>query len=110
MLELRQLRDDGLDGADDVAAHDEIEIGDLAGLERVVETLERDAAGRADGRELLAAEPLAAAVGEVARLAVVRDDARQLARRRRLVEAENLDRIARAARSRGARPCSRTAP
>ncbi len=89
-----QLRDDRLDRPDDVAAHDEVEIGDLAGLQRVVEPFERDAAGRPNRRELLAAKPLAAAVRDVARLAVVRDDARELAARRRLVEAEDLDRVA----------------
>jgi hypothetical protein len=94
VLELRQLGDDGLDRADDVAAHHEVQVGDLARLECLVQALERDAAARADGRELLAAEPLAPLVRQVARLAVVGDDPRQLACRRRLVEAENLDRIA----------------
>ncbi len=95
VLELRQLRDDGLDRADDVAADDQVEVRDVARLERLVQALERDAAARADGRELFAAEPLAAPVGEVARLTVVGDDTRQLTRRRRLVEAEDLDGIAR---------------
>ena len=100
VLELRQLRDDRLDRADHVAADDEVEVGDLAGLKLLVQTLERDAAARPNGRELLAAEPLAAPVGEVARFTVVSDDARQLAGRRRLVEAEDLDRLAGTALSR----------
>src|SRR5581483_10036139 len=66
-----------------------------ARLQRVVEAFERDAARRADGRELFAPQPLPAAVGDLPRLAVVPDDASELARRGRLVEAEHLDRIAR---------------
>src|SRR5262249_28614505 len=46
-------------------------------------------------RELLAAEPLGALVREVTRRALVLDDAAELARGRRLVEAEDLDRVAR---------------
>ena len=56
--------------------------------------LERDAALRAL-RELLAAEPLCPLLGEILRLALVLDDAAQLARGRRPVEAEDLDRLAR---------------
>src|SRR4029077_13050135 len=55
VLELRQLGDDRLDGADYVAAHNEVEVGDLTGLERLVEALERDSTTRANGCELLAA-------------------------------------------------------
>ena len=44
MLELRELRDDGLDRADHVALDDEVEIGDLARLHGVEEVLERDTA------------------------------------------------------------------
>ena len=43
------------------------------------------------------AQALAAHLRELARLALVLDDARELAGRRRLVEAEDLDRVARAA-------------
>jgi hypothetical protein len=71
VLELRQLGDDRLDRAHDVPAHDEVEVGDLALLELLVQALERDAAAGADGRELLAAEPLRALLGEVACLALV---------------------------------------
>ena len=53
--------------------------------------LERDAAARLL-RERLAAQPLAALLRELARAALVLDHARQLAGRRRLVEAEDLDR------------------
>src|SRR5690348_12089986 len=94
VLELRQLRDHCLDRADDVAADDEVEVGDLPLLELLVQTLQRDAPARADGRELFTAEPLAPPVRHVPRLAVVRDDARELAGGRWLVEAENLDRLA----------------
>src|SRR5579862_3778486 len=95
VLELRQLRDDRLDGADHVAAHDEVEIGNLARLQRVVEALEGDASARTHRSELLAPETLAAAVRDLPCLAVVPDHARELSRRRRLVEAEDLDRVAR---------------
>ena len=59
--------------------------------------LERDAALRAL-RELLAAEPLCPLLREILGLALVLDDARKLAGRRRPVEAEDLDRLARLAR------------
>ena len=59
-----------------------------------MQRLERDASSRAL-RELLAAEPLGAQVREVLRLPLVLDDADELARRRRMVEAEDLDRVAR---------------
>ena len=62
------------DRADDVATHHEVEIGDLARLQRVVKPLEGDAARGPNRGELLTADALAAAVGDVARLAVVRDD------------------------------------
>ena len=58
-----------------------------------MERLQRDAAARAL-RELLAAEPLGAHVREVLRLALVLDDADELACDRRLVEAEHLDGLA----------------
>ena len=52
----------------------------------------------ADGRtlrELLAAEPLGALLGEILRLALVLDHAGELPGGRRMVEAEDLDRLAR---------------
>ena len=55
--------------------------------------LERDAPARAL-RELLATEPLGADVREVLRLALVLDDAHELARRGRMLEPEHLDRLA----------------
>src|SRR5579884_1915014 len=73
---------------------DEVEIRDLAGLELLEQPLEGDA-GRPRRRELLAAEPLAPPVREVARLPVVRDDPRELPRAGWLVEAEDLDRVPR---------------
>ncbi len=95
MLELRELRDDGFDGADDVALDDEVQIRDLARLHLREQVLERRTA-RALRRELLATEPLGAALREIACGALVVDDARHFARGRRLVEAEDLDGIARA--------------
>ena len=95
MLELRQLGDDGLDRADDVAADDEVEVGNLARLQLLVKPLERYSGVRAHGRELLASQSLPSPVRELASLTVVRDDPCELARRGRLVEAEDLDRIAR---------------
>src|SRR5205823_14237428 len=63
------------------------------GLHLVEECLERQGRLRLL-RELLAAQPLAAHVREVARLALVLDDAAELAGGRRPVEAEDLDRLA----------------
>ena len=91
---LRELADDRLDRALHVALDDEIEVADLAGLHLLEQVLERDAR-RPLLRELLAAEPLGALLREVARGALVLDDARKLAGGRRTVEAEDLDRIAR---------------
>ena len=65
--------------------------------------LERDAAARLL-RERLAAQALAALLREVAGAAVVLDDAAELAGRRRLVEAEDLDRLARAGAARSCSP------
>ena len=59
----------------------------------LVERLEGDAPSRALC-ELFAAEPLGAHVREMLRLPLVLDDADELARRRRVVEAEDLDRVA----------------
>src|SRR5581483_7462417 len=94
-LELRELRDHGLDRADDVASDDEVEIGHLARLELLVQPLERDTRVGAYSSELLAPEPLPTPVRDLARFPVVRDDPRELARPGRLVEAEDLDRLAR---------------
>src|SRR5437764_11348570 len=95
VLELRQLGDDGLDRADDVAADDEVEVGNLARLQLLVKPLERYSGVRAHGRELLASQSLPSPVRELASFTIVRYDACELARRGRLVEAEDLDRIAR---------------
>ena len=80
-----------LDRALHVALEDDVELLDGALLHLLEQRLERDAALRAL-RELLAAEPLGALLGEVLRLPLVLDDARELpgARRR--------------CRSRGSRP------
>ena len=93
VLDLLELAEERLDRALDVALEDDVEVLHLAGLQVVVQRLERHAAPRAL-RELLAAEPLRAHVREVLRLALVLDDADELARGRRVVEAEDLDRVA----------------
>jgi hypothetical protein len=73
-----------------VALEDDVEVLDGAGLHLAEEGFERDAAGGLL-RHRLAAQPLAALVRELPRTALVLDDARQLAGRRRPVEAEDLD-------------------
>ena len=74
---------------------DDVEVLDDALLHLGEQALERDAALGAL-RELLAAKPFGALLGEVLRLALVLDDARELACGRRPVEAEDLDGLARA--------------
>ena len=93
VVDLLQLADDRLDRALHVALEDDVEVGDAARLELLEQLLERDAAARLLG-ERLAAQPLAALLRELAGAAVVLDDAAELAGRRRLVEAEDLDRLA----------------
>ncbi len=88
-----KLGDDSLDGADDVALDDEVQVGDLAGLHLLEKVLQRHAA-RALRRQLLATEPLGAPRRQLAREPVVLDDASELACGRRLVEAEDLHRLA----------------
>ena len=95
VLDLRELALDRLERALDVALHDDVQVLDDSLSDPREEVLERRAALRLLG-ELLGAQPLAAQAGEVARLPIVLDDARVLARLRRLVEAEDLDRRARA--------------
>src|SRR5512146_1512576 len=94
VLDLRQLGDGGLDRALHVALEDEVELLDRARLHLGEQALEGDAAARL-GRELLAAQTLRARVRDLARVPLVLDDAGELARRRRLVEADDLDRVAR---------------
>src|SRR5262249_14890385 len=75
---------------------DDVEVGDAARLQLLEELVERDAAaGRLLG-ERLAPQAPAALLRELARATLVLDDAPELARLRRMVEAEHLDRIARA--------------
>ena len=95
VVDLGELGDGRLDRAADVALEDQVQILDGAFAQLREERLERDAALRAL-RELLGAEPLAAPLRERPRLALVLDHARELARGRRRVEAEDLDRCARA--------------
>ena len=78
---------------DHVSLEHEVEVLDRALLDLLEERLERDA--RAALRELLAAQALSAGLGVGARLALVLDHARLLPCGRRLVEAEDLDRVAR---------------
>ena len=94
VLDLPELADDRLDGALHVALDDDVQVLHLAGLQVLEQVLERDARRR-PGRELLAAQPLGALLRELAGLAVGLDDAAELAGGRRLVEAEDLDRVAR---------------
>ncbi len=94
VLDLLELAEERLDRALHVALQDDVEVLHLAGLQIVVERLERDAPARTL-RELLAAKPLRAHVREVLRLALVLDDADELAGGRRMVEAEDLDGLAR---------------
>src|SRR5437764_3666037 len=94
VLDLLQLRDRGFDRADDVALEDQVQILDAAAAELFEQRLEGDRRGTPLG-ELLAAQPLAAGVRELARAALVLDDACRLAGGRRLVEAQDLDRRAR---------------
>ena len=94
VLDLLDLAEQRFDRALHIALQNDVEVLHLAGLEIVVQRLERDAAARAL-RELLAAEPLRADVREVLRLALVLDDAHVLAGCRRVVESEHLDGLAR---------------
>ena len=96
VLDLPELADERLDRALHVALEDDVEVLDGARLHLLEERLERHAGRLRALRELLAAEALGALLGEVLRLALVLDDARQLARGRRAVEAEDLDGLARA--------------
>ena len=94
VLDLLELAEERLDRALDVALEDDVQVLHLAGLEVVVQRLERDAPPRAL-RELLAAEPLCAHVRQMLRLALVLDDADELAGGGRMVEPEHLDGLAR---------------
>ena len=93
VLDLLDLAEERLDGALHVALQHDVQVLDLARLEVVVERLEGDAATR-PLRELLAAQPLRAHVREVLRLALVLDDPDELTGGRRVIETEDLDRLA----------------
>ena len=75
---------------------DDVQVLHAAGLHLREQLVERDAAASRLLRRRLAAQPLAALLREVARAALVLDDATELAGGRRLVEAEDLDGLARA--------------
>ena len=94
VLDLRQLGDGRLDRAADVALEDHVQILDRTLLQLGEEGLERDAALGAL-RERLGPQPLAAPLRERPRFPLVLDHARELAGRRRRVEAEDLDRRSR---------------
>src|SRR5581483_11368674 len=76
-----------------VALEDDVEVLYGAGLQLREQLVEGDAARALLGHRL-AAEPLGALLRELARAALVLDDARQLAGGRRTVEAEDLDGLA----------------
>src|SRR5205823_11172739 len=78
VLDLAELADDRLDRALHIALDHEIQVADLAGLHLLEEVLERDA-GRTLLGELLAAQALGALLCGLAGLALVLDDARELA-------------------------------
>src|SRR5207342_2755069 len=94
VLDLRELADDRLDRALHVALDDDVQVLNLTGLQMLEQAFERDARGRPGG-ELLAPQALRALLREVAGLSVCLDDTGELPGRRRLVEAEDLDRVAR---------------
>ena len=93
VLDLSELRDCRLDRPDDVALQDEVQVLDRPGLHLLVEPLDRDATRAL--RELFAPQALAARVRKLTGAPLVLDHASQLAGRRRLVEAEDLDRVSR---------------
>ena len=93
MVDLAELAEERLDRALHVALEDDVEVLDDTLLHLGEQALERDAALGAL-RELLAAQPLGALLGEILGLALVLDDARELACGRRPVEAEDLDGLA----------------
>ena len=90
MLDLGELADDRLERALHVALDDDVELLDAALAHAGEEVIQGDALLRAP-RELLRAHALGTQPCEMAGLALVLDDARVLARGRRLVEAEDLD-------------------
>src|SRR5579862_7407246 len=90
VLDLRELADDRFHRPLHVAFDDDVEVLHAARLHLLEQLLERDAATGLL-REQLAPEPLAALVRKLAGPALLLDDARHLARGRRLVEAEDLD-------------------
>ena len=94
VLDLLELAQERFDRALHISLQDDVRVLDLAGEQVAVERLERDAAARAL-RKLLAPEPLGADVRQVLRLALVLDHAHELTCGRRMVESEDLDRIAR---------------
>src|SRR5262249_28276860 len=95
VLDLAELTLDRLDRALNIALDDQVDVAAVAGVHALEQMLEADAARRARG-QLLAAQPLGALLGAVAGLPLALDHAAELACRRRTVEPEDLDRVARA--------------
>ena len=93
VLNLGELRDRGLDRSDHVALEHKVEVADRTGLHLLEQVLNRHPARGL--RELLAAQTFAARIREIARSTLVLDDATKLTGGRRLVEAEDLDRLSR---------------
>ena len=93
VLDLPDLVHGGLDRALHVGLDDQVELLDRALLHLREQILEAD--GLAALGEHLGAQALGALLGDLARDALVLDDAAALAGGRRLVEAEDLDRHAR---------------
>ena len=93
VLDLLELGQRGLDRSGHVRLEHDVEVLD-AFLDALEEHVERDRLRAL--RKLLSAKALAARLCVLARLALVLDHAGVLAGRRRLVEADDLDRIARA--------------
>ena len=94
VLDLPQLAHERLDRPLHVSLEDDVEILDGALLHPLEERLQREAGRLRALRQLLTAEPLGALLGDVLRLPLVLDDARELPGGRRAVEAEDLDGLA----------------
>ena len=93
-LDLVELGDSGLDGALHVALDDEVEVAHLAVGDLLEEVLERNRLLAAT-RQFLGTQTRGALLGEVTGVALRVDDTADLAGRRWLVEADDLDRIGR---------------
>ena len=93
VLDLLQLGDRRLDRALHVALENEVRVLDGAGLQ--LRSCSSDGPPPRGRRQLLPPEPLTAHLRTLTRVALVLDDATELARGRRVVEPEDLDGLAR---------------